>query len=279
MAEIAVGLGILTAVGVACYSMLLSATILFAKNVTVNTSGTILRTTLDRMYLDVNQAYGIPKLINADGSLVGDNPPASGVAGFYFEQYLGGPYVVTNPSNSGLTSSTTSITLKSSTDALTGAPTPSANDVVILDNGVTRPVVNNCSSSVSNGVATATITLRSPLGAAVVWDSTTTKTAFLVHKKAYVVATVNGYGELRLYNNAETVTDYNNPTNYTVVSRELSGVAPENTPFNLVTQNGNQFLKINLRMEDQKFNKTLAIKQAKEFNTFMQLETMLRPRN
>jgi hypothetical protein len=59
----------------------------------------------------------------------------------------------------------------------------------------------------------------------------------------------------------------------------LSGLSTENTPFSLVTQNGNKFLKIAMRVEEQKFNKSLSSKQAKEFNTFMQLETRLRPRN
>jgi hypothetical protein len=218
-------------------------------------------------------------LINVDGSLVGDPPPPEGAAGFSFEQYLGGPYVVTNPAGTGLAASTTTITLKSSTDPLSTQPVPTANDVVVLDNGVTRPVVSRCTNSVAGEVATATVILRAPLGAAVTWDATTTKTAFLIHKKAYIVATTNGYGELRQYDNAETVTDYSNSANYTVLSRELSGADKENTPFTLVTQSGNQFLKINLRMQDQKFNKTLALKQAQDFNTFMQLETMLRPRN
>ena len=278
MVEILIGLGILTAVGAACYSMLLSSTILFAKNVSVNTSGTVLRTALDRMYIDVNQAYGVPKLINADGSLA-LNPPPGGVAGFIFDQYLGGPYVVTNPTGTGLAASTTTFTLKHSTDSLTTQPLPAANDVVVLDNGPTRPVVSNCTSSVSSNVRTITVNLRAGLSNPVAWNATTTKTAFLVHKKAYVVATVNGYGELRMYNDAENIPDYSNPSSYVVLSRELSGVMNENTPFSLLTQSGNQFLKIALRMADQKFDKTLAVKQAKEFNTFMQLETMLRPRN
>jgi hypothetical protein len=258
--------------------MLLSSTLLFAKNLAVNTSGTVLRTALDRMYMDLNQGFGTPKLINADGSLATSPPPADGVAGFSFDQYLGGPYVVTNPSGTGLAASTTSFSMKFSTDPLAVQPVPALNDVVILDNNVTRPVVNTCASSPGT-VQTVTVTLKAALGNAISWNASTTKTAFLVHKKAYIVAKVNEYSELRLYNNVEGIVDYSNSANYIVLSRELSGLAKENTPFNLVTQSGNQFLKINLRMEDQKFNKTLALKQANEFNTFMQLETMLRPRN
>ena len=104
MAEIMVGMSVLTTVGVACYSMLLSSSILFAKNVSLNTSNTILRTALDRMYNDVSHAYGVPKLINADGSSA-TTPSAVGIA---FDLYLGGPYVVTNPGGTGLSASTQS---------------------------------------------------------------------------------------------------------------------------------------------------------------------------
>ncbi len=160
MVETLIGLGVLTAVGVACYSMLLSSTILFAKNVSVNTSGTILRTALDRMYIDINQAYGVPKLINPDGTLV-TTPPATGVAGIIFDLYLGGPYVVTNSTGTGFTASTTSFSMKCSTDTLTNQPIPVANDVIVLDNGPTRPVVSSCTSSVSSGVRTVTVNLKS----------------------------------------------------------------------------------------------------------------------
>jgi len=282
LAETLIGVTILTAVAIACYSMLLNSTLLFAKNVSVNTSGTVLRTALDRMYSDASQAYGIPKLINVDGSPVIDPAPAGGVAGFTFDLYLGGPYVVTNPGTTGLAASAQSFSMKGradSNDPLTLQPVPVANDVVVLDNAVTRPVVNTCTSSTSSNIRTVTVNLKAPLGSVVSWNATTTKTAFLVHKKAYIVAPVNGYGELRMYNDAEAVVDYSNPDNYVVLSRELSGVTNENTPFSLVTQNGNKFLKIAMRVEGQKFNKALALKQAKEFNTFLQLDTMLRPRN
>jgi type II secretory pathway pseudopilin PulG len=280
MVEIMIAMGVLTTVGVACYSMLLSSSILFAKNVSLNTSNTILRTALDRMYNDVSHAYGVPKLINADGSAAA-NPSAVGIS---FDLYLGGPYVVTNPGTTGFSASTQSFSMKNyAADPLTAQPVPVANDVVVLDNGPTRPVVASCTSTSASNVQTLTANLQSSLGNAVSWNATTTKTAFLVHKKAYIVATVNGHGELRLYNNAETVADYNDPANYVVLSQELSGQAGENTPFSLVTplapQNDNKFLNIAMRVEDQRYNQTLAVKQAKDFTTFLQLDTMLRPRN
>jgi len=285
LVEIMIGMSVLTAVGVAAYSMLLSSSILFAKNVSLNTSNTILRTALDRMYNDINQGYGMPKLINADGS----SATTQLAAGITFDLYLGGPYVVTNPGTTGFPSSTQSISMKCyAADPITAQPVPLAYDVVVLDNGTTRPVVDTCTSATAGSVQTMTINLKSPLGNAVSWNSTTTKTAFLVHKKAYVVATVNGVGELRMYNNAEAGTDFSNAANYVVLTRELSGQTTnnENTPFSIVTQSGdvctgcsNPFLKIGMRVEGQQFNQTLSTKQAQEFNTFLQLDTRLRPRN
>lgn len=280
MAEILIGMSLLTGVGIACYSMLLGSTILFAKNVSLNTSSTILRTALDRMYNDINQGYGMPKLINADGSAA----TTQSAAGITFDIYLGGPYVVTNPGTTGLPASTTQFQMKHySADTLTAQPLPVTNDVVVLDNGITRPVINTCTSSTSSNVRTLTVNLKSALGTSVSWNASTTKTAALVHKKAYIVATVNGYGELRLYNNAEAGTNYSDPANYFVLTRELSGQTTnnENLPFSIVPDGltGTNLLNIAMRVEGHEFNKSLSVKQAKEFNTFLQLDTRLRPRN
>lgn len=287
MVETLVGMTLLTGLGIACYSVLLSSSILFAKNVSINTSNTVLRSSLDRMYSDINQGAGMPKLINADGS------PAttSSAAGITFDLYLGGPYVVTNPGSTGLPASATQFQMKYYTaDPLTVQPTPVAKDVVLLDNGITRPVVSTCTSSTSSNVRTLTVNLQSPLGNVVSWDSSTTKTAALVHKKAYVVTTVNGIGQLRLYNNAEAGTDFSNPANYIVLTSELSGQTTnnENTPFSIVPdplESGTSFLNIAMRVEGREFNRTLGLtadpnaRQLKEFNTFLRLDTKLRPRN
>jgi hypothetical protein len=86
-----------------------------------------------------------------------------------------------------------------------------------------------------------------------------------------------------MYNNAETVVDYNDPAGYVVLTRgigtQVINGLDEKTPFSLVTQNGNKFLGIAMRVEDQQYNKYLATRQAKEFNTFLRVDTALRPRN
>ena len=280
LAEISIVLAVLSIVGGLAYSMLMNSTTLLAKNVSLNSSNTILRAALDRIYSEINQANGLPKLINADGT---DAASSSGpAAGIIFDRYLGGPYIVTNPGTTGLSAATQSFEMKRSTDALASPPIPATNDVICMDNGTTRPLVSTCTTS-GSGIQSLAITLQAPLGTAIPWSSTVNETAYLVHRKAFVVVPVSGRGELRMYNNAEAVANYNDPAGYVVLTREIGTQVinglDEKTPFSLVTQNGNKFLSIAMRVEDQQFNKYLGTHQAKEFNTFLRVDTTLRPRN
>lgn len=93
LVELSIGALILTIVGGIGYSILTSSTTLLAKNVSLNSSNTTLRTVLDRIYLEISQANGMPKLITPGGvsSAIG---PAAGVV---FDRYLGGPYCRDQP--------------------------------------------------------------------------------------------------------------------------------------------------------------------------------------
>jgi hypothetical protein len=276
LAEISIALLLLMLVGGLAYSMLMNSTTLLAKNVALNQSNSILRSALDRIYSEINQSNGLPKLINPDGS---DAASSSGpAAGIIFDRYLGGPYIVTNPSGTGLSATDQSLQMKCSTNALASPPVPAINDVICIDNGATRPLVNNCSVSSSGGLQTLAVTLKAPLGKNISWSSSVQKTAYVVHRKAFVVAPVGGRGELRMYLNAETVTNYGDPASYIVLTGEIGMQPGEDTPFTIVTQNGASFLSIAMRVEHQQFNKYLASRQAQEFNTFLRIDTMLRPR-
>ncbi|HEY2614503.1 MAG TPA: hypothetical protein VGI42_02240 [Chthoniobacterales bacterium] len=279
LAEVCVGLGLFSIVGGLAYTVLMSSTTLFAKNVSLNSSSTVLRSALDRIYSEINQSNGMPKLINADGSAPLN--PAGPAAGIIFDRYVGGPYVVTNPGALGLPATAQSFEMKSSTNPLASPPIPVSNDVICLDNCTTRPVVNSCSASLSGSFQTLAVTLKAPLGKSISWSADTQQTAYAVHRKAFVVVPVaaNGRGELRMYNDAETLPNFNNPASYIVLTGEIGGQVGENTPFSIVTQNGATFLNIAMRVEDQQLNKYLATQQSKEFNTFLRVDTMLRPRN
>ena len=259
----------------------------------------------------------IPKppclLINADGTPASTSAPAAGVI---FDRYLGGPYIVGNP-GTGLPATATTFTLYYSLDPLvdpliqpTNPPAPATNDVVMMDSSTralvssstvsttfSSPMPNPTPGSPLGRVATVTLpdtlgTYTVPTGTAVAWSSTSQRAAYVVHRKAFVVVPVSGVNgppaELRMYPDAEKLTEIiNDSTKYVVLTREIGtktftvgGVDfKEHLPFSLIAQNGATFLNIAMRVEDQQFNKRLATQQAKEFNTFLRVDTLLRPRN
>ena len=79
LVEICVSLAVLALVGGIAYSMLMSSTTLLAKNLSLNSSNIIVRTALDRIYAEVNQANRLPTLINADGTAADSSVPAAGI--------------------------------------------------------------------------------------------------------------------------------------------------------------------------------------------------------
>ncbi len=298
LVEISIALLVFAALGMMVYAMLVGSSSLLAKNLSVNSSNTALRSTLDRIYSEINQANGTPVLLKADGTPTGSTAPAAGVL---FDHYVGGPFIVGNP-GSGLPWNTTSFKLYYSTDPSASPATPVKDDVVVMD-GVTRALVYSCSapSAYSSPIPSptpvagkmVTVTLKSNLGTftnppvtsgtAIGWLSNVQQTSYVLHRKAFIVVPTNGRNEMRMYPDAETLTNVNDPNVYVALSRAIgtqttNGVA-ENLPFSLVTQNGTTFLSVAMRVEDQEFNNYLKSKQTQEFNTFLRVDTMMRPRN
>jgi type II secretory pathway pseudopilin PulG len=276
--ELMIGIVVLMVLGGIAYSILINATTLMAKNISLNASSTTLRAALDRVYSEVNQANGLPTLVNADSSAAAN---ASGpAAGIIFDRYVGGPYIVTNP-GSGLVSTTTSFSMKCSTDPLASPGPAQPNDVVSMDDGNARPLVQSCTTSTAGSLQTLTVQLQNPIGKDILWDATVQKTAYRIHREAIIVAPTNGRAELRFYRDAETLTtsNCNNASTYTVLTRDIGTAAGESTPFSYVTQGATRFLNVAMRVEDRQFNAYLASRQAHEFNTFLRVDTMLRPRN
>jgi type II secretory pathway pseudopilin PulG len=279
LVELMIGLVVLMLVGGVAYSILINATTLMAKNISLNASSTTLRAALDRVYTEVNQSNGLPTLVNADSSAAASvSGPAAGII---FDRYVSGPYIVTNPGSSGLSSTATSFVMKCSTDPLASPAAPKTNDVVSMDAGNTRPLVQSCASSTSGSLQTLTVQLQGPIGKDIPWDTSVQKIAYLIHHEAIIVALANGRAELRFYGNAEALntSNCNDVSTYTVLTRDIGTATGEATPFSYVTQGSTSFLNIAMRVEDRQFNAYLASRQAKEFNTFLRVDTMLRPRN
>lgn len=310
--EMCIAVSIFIAVGALAYTMLVSSMTLLAKNLSLNASNTTVRATLDRLATEINQANGVkpsdpdsPKnpglLVDADGTPTSStNGPSAGVV---IDRYVGGPYIVGNPS-AGLAANATSFKLYYSTDSLANPPSPVKNDVVIMD-GVTRALVASSTTStgsfsaptpspIPNPGACATVTLQSSLGnytnpkitsgTAISWLPSTQQTAYVLHRKAFVVVPVNGVNgppaELRMYPDAENLSDIiNDSSKYVILSREIgtmtyNGIA-EHTPFSIVQRNGVDFLNVSLRVEDRQFNQRLA----GDFNSFFRVDSLLCPRN
>lgn len=281
LVEIAVGITILTVVGGIAYSILSNSTLLLAKNISINSSNTTVRSSLDRIYSEISQANGMPQLINADGSSASGTGPAAGVV---FDRYRGGPYLVTNPGSNGLPASATSIDVKLSTDPLALPPIPAANDVLCVGSNTVRPLVASSSPAAlapsPPAVQSVTVTLKAKLGQSIPWSASVQETAFLVHREAIVVVPSNGRNELRIYPDVETTSNSCSlATTYRVLSRDIANKSGDNTPFTIVTKDGANFISIAMRVEDTHYNQILASKQAKEFNTYLQVDAQVRPRN
>jgi type II secretory pathway pseudopilin PulG len=298
LAELCVMIGVVTIVGLLAYSLLVSSTSLLAKNISLNSSNVAVRASLDRIYSDLNQANRLPTLINDDGTPAAGAGPAAGIV---FDRYLGGPYIVGNP-GTGLPPSTTTLNLFYSTDPLASPPDPAPNDVIVV-NGTTRLVTSSSTASNSftspsptplpNPGRMATVTLQdtlgtytNPAGTGISWAPGTQQTAYIVHRQAFLVVPVNGISgpaELRMYPDAQGLTNFNDPTKYAVLSHNIgtktvNGLL-EHQPFSVVTQNGASYLNIAMRVEDQHYNKRLATQQANEFNTFLRIDSLFRPKN
>lgn len=276
-----IGVVVAMVLGLVAYSILISGTALMAKNISLNASNTTLRGTLDRVYAESNLAINLPNLLNADGSAASGSGPVAGVS---FDRYVSGPFVIVNTSGTGLASTATSFQMKTSTDGIAYSAAPKKDDVILMDDGTTRPLVQSCSPATltkNSGVQTLSVTLQSALGKAVPWSGSTIKTASAIHREAFVVVPVSGRAELRFYGNAETLGtgNYNNSSTYSVLTREIGTATGETTPFSYVTRDGTSFLNIAMRVEDRQFNNYLATRQAKEFNTFLRVDILLRPRN
>ncbi|MEO6971654.1 MAG: hypothetical protein ABI217_12260, partial [Chthoniobacterales bacterium] len=238
-----------------------------------------LGSSMDRITAEVSQANGMPGLINADGSAA-----AGPAAGIVFDNYVGGPYVVTNPGCVGLVASTSTFAMTFAPNAIGTLPIPKANDAVRFNGSSLRPLVNSSTPAVLGAfppaVQPVSVTLKATLGQALTWSATFSQTAFLVHRRAIVVVLNNGRNELRLYPNVETLaSSCDLTTSYLVLNNSIGTQNGENTPFTIVTQDGNSFLSVSMRIEDQQYNKVLAKKQVQDSNTFLRVDTLIRPRN
>jgi len=263
------------------FSFLQAGTLLLAKNVSVNMSNNELRSAIDQIQDRVQTATNIPILVNTSGTAA-----VSPSAGIYFERLLGESYVVTHPGGTGLTAAATSVTVTRSTDVYASPPIPVAGDVLLIDGGTAtmRPRVSSVTTgAVSGGLQTVTITFVAALGTAISWDATFVKTATLIRREAFIVMPGAGRSELRRYPSFETTTNFNDATQYSVISRQVGTQTGETTPFSIVTVGLDKLVNIDFRVRTVGFENALAAKELNTFSGFMRVQCMVpsrqRPKN
>ena len=273
--ELVIYFGIAVIISGVAYSFLGGAMTLYAKNMSIVRSHTNLRSVLDRLSNNLQQANSLPVLINTSGAV-----SVAPAAGLYYDRYVGDPYVVANPSGTGLAASALNVTITRSTVPLASPTAPVAGDAVLIDdpNGAVRALI---SASVPGAVDSSTqrqsfaLTLSAALGSAVAWSSTEVRTAKIIHREAFLVVPVGDKSELRYFRNYEPAPVLTNAANYAVISNQISILAGETTPFSIDTIGTDRIVRASLFARSTDFSTWLANKQAYEFNTFVRLNALL----
>jgi hypothetical protein len=273
--ELVIYFGIAVIISGVAYSFLRSTMTLYAKNMSIVHSHTNLRSVLDRIGNNLAQANSLPVLINTSGAV---SPAPS--AGLYYDRYLGDPYVVANPTGTGLSAATTSVTITRSTVPMASPPVPHAGDALLIDdpNGTVRALISTCTvGAVDAGTQRQafTLTLTAALGTAISWSSTEIRTAKLTHREAFLVVPVVDRSEFRYFQNFEPMPVLTNPANYSVISNQISILTGETTPFSIDTIGTDRIVRASFFARCTDFSTWLANKQAYEFNTFVRLNALL----
>ena len=278
LVELLIYLGISAVISGVIFSFLTGASTLYAKNMSIVHSHTNLRSVLDRLTNNLQQAYTLPVLINTSGAA-----SAAPAAGLYYDRYVGDPFVVSNPSGTGLPSTTTTVIITCSTVALASPTAPKTGDAVLISdpNGNVRALV----SSVTKGAYDSlnqrqpyTLTLSASLGTTISWSPPEIRTATLLHREAFLVVPGTTQSEFRFYPNFEPVPTMTDPANYTVVSNQLSVLAGEMNPFSLDVVGVDRIVRASLFARCTDYSTWLSNKQANEFNTFVRLNAVLASR-
>ena len=262
-------------VGVGIFAILNTGTMLSARNLSLNVTNNALRGALDKAEQVLQQANSMPTLIDTSGN--NTTGPAAGVR---FDYFIGAPYVITTTA-SGLPSSTSSIALVRSTNALASPPIPKAGDLILIDGEsvLLRPRVASVTTTTPDVAAhqTLTCTLSSALGTAVS-GSSTTLTAKVVRNVALIVMPNGSKRELRYYHSFDTTTSLSDTSKYSVITDQVGMQSDDATPFSLITTETKSFVNMSFRVRANKFDQRLVGKQSDQFNTFSRVDVQIRPK-
>ena len=284
IAELSIYMLVGALIGYVIYSFLTGATVLYAKNLSIVHSHTNLRSTLDRLNNSMQQANSRAVLMDTSGNVT----VAATAPGLYYDRFLGDPYVITNPTSTGLPVGTTTITLTRSTVALASPPIPAVGDAIIIGtpSGDVRALIATSTPGTVNGATqlqSITLTLTAPMATSVGWSPPEIRTATLVRREAFLVVPVGNLSEFRFFPSFEPKPIMTDPTKYVVVSNQLSALVGETTPFSIDTLGTDKIVRASLLARSTEYSTYLTNKQAYNFNTFVRLNTVLasrlRPQN
>ena len=256
---------------IAVLTFISSGMLAFARNYSTNSSHLAMRESIDRISNSISSAAGQVRLVNSDGTTV-----ASGsAAGIRYDQFVGGPYVVSHPGGTGIIANSTSITIIRSVDAAASPPIPAPGDTILVDGTPTRLVVG----SVTNGTVNAnseqshTITLSAPPGVDISWTTGSIKVANLFRAAAFVVVPNGERNELRHYQRAELITNFTTSSAYVLVCNNIGTQTTDSTPFSLSTENDSanrKFLNLTLRIRAREFDSRLFKSEQTHFSSAME---------
>ncbi len=273
LVELLIGstIGVIVSLGV--FAFINTGSMLTARNLSVNLTGTSLRGSLDRVESLIQQSDTLPRLIDTSAATVAGTGPAAGVQ---FDFFVGGPIVV-NPGSLTLTSAVTSFTIRYA-QASSRAPTP--GDIIRFDGAATtlRPRISAVTSNtlVSAGMRDAVVTLTSSLGTP--FTATTALRGKLVRDVALIVMSAGGSRELRYYTDMAGTTSLSDATKYVVLTDQIAMQAADATPFSKRTIAAREFVALSLRLRASNFDRRLNGQQADQFNTFAQVDSVIRPK-
>ncbi|MEK0450639.1 MAG: hypothetical protein RL088_2907 [Verrucomicrobiota bacterium] len=279
MPEVVVALlssGVLAA---ALFMFLNTSTISFAKNFSTNSSHATLRSAVDRVADELNSSAGNVTLITTTGTAV----TSGSAAGFTYDRYLGGPYVVTHPGGTGLAATATSLTITRSLHASASPPVPKAGDVVRINGSAARLVVASVSSGTvdANNRQSHTVTLTAAIGSAITWNASDVKIATLIRKSAFVVIAGAARNELRYFATAETITNFSTSTAFSVICNNVGTGTGDTTPFSVSATTDyadRKFITMNLKIRAREFDTRLLTLERKNFSAVTQMSLGFTPK-
>jgi len=231
--ELMMSLGIFSVAGGLIYASLNTATVLYAKNTSINTAHAQMIKALERVTRDIHASASTPQLV--DVNRAGTTGPAAGIT---IQPVTGGPFALTSMS---MLSGSGKVTI------LTGsAPKPQVGQRVICPAALVEDYITTVAANTTNPLTQTDLTTANSIWTTASLGTNLYYPVFITNKSAYVVRG----DELRYY----PVSTGSSNDSYVVLAR---GVTTP-TPFTLVnTSSGapaNTTVGATLAVNDPNFN-------------------------